>query len=115
MTRPPRVIGKNSVESLQSGIIYGFPGMAAPQHMPSGLINTVLGWFSGTPVAAEVYRELLRSYDEAQRSSRPGTGKAQHTRQHAHAVAPCYRAGENEHRRCARRHDPSGTVVQCDP
>jgi Type III pantothenate kinase len=30
LTRPPRVIGKNTVESLQSGIIYGFPGMAAP-------------------------------------------------------------------------------------
>src|SRR5262249_19657748 len=24
LTRPPRVIGKNTVESLQSGIIYGF-------------------------------------------------------------------------------------------
>jgi type III pantothenate kinase len=26
LTRPPRVIGKNTVESLQSGIIYGFAG-----------------------------------------------------------------------------------------
>src|ERR1700685_2323281 len=26
LTRPPRVIGKNTVESLQSGIVYGFAG-----------------------------------------------------------------------------------------
>src|SRR5450756_2155523 len=26
LTRPPRVIGKNTVEALQSGIVYGFAG-----------------------------------------------------------------------------------------
>jgi type III pantothenate kinase len=26
LTRPPRVIGKNTVEALQSGIIFGFAG-----------------------------------------------------------------------------------------
>jgi len=26
LTRPPRVVGKNTVEALQSGIVYGFAG-----------------------------------------------------------------------------------------
>src|SRR6201996_3704907 len=40
LTRPPRVVGKNTVEALQSGIVYGFAGQVG------GIVRRVAGELS---------------------------------------------------------------------
>jgi len=73
---------------------------------------------NGTPVAAEVYQELLRSYDEGVAEFLDlGWVKTQHTWQHPHAVAPLtgtgkmsigpVRGGAHETTRAQRDHRPA--------
>ena len=49
LTRPPRVVGKNTVESLQSGIIYGFAAQVEGIAVPDGA-----GAFTDDPDAVTI-------------------------------------------------------------
>ena len=47
LVKPPRIIGKNTVECLQSGVVYGFAGQV------DGVVRGIIGELGG-PVAAGV-------------------------------------------------------------